>query len=233
MEVNNVKLDWSAILENEISYYEKVLDSSNIREMYSGIIAMLDQNNLKSRVIISNNVVVAYAFLIRPNDFSDRIYAHIGFVNDIAANTTRLDTLITWARNEARYSGLLLLFNAPFNGGTCFTGYVNEKGIESVERVEMTGSTRVSGIISKLPDSIKIISLEKADIEQMDGSLIEAFREEREYILIACTVNIALKYFLIQFTFQASETGEYRITVGSRLQDLLQFFSLFFCIFLF
>ena len=185
MEVNNVKLDWSAILENEISYYEKVLDSSNIREMYSGIIAMLDQNNLKSRVIISNNVVVAYAFLIRPNDFSDRMYAHFGFETDTAASTTRLDTLITWARNEARYSGLLLLFNAPFNGGTCFTGYVDEKGIESVERVEMTGSTRVSGILSKLPDSIKIISIEKADIEQMDRSLIEAFREEREYILIS------------------------------------------------
>ena len=58
MEVNNVKLDWSAIFENEISYYEKVLDSSNIREMYSGIIAMLDQNNLKSRVITDGTRVL-------------------------------------------------------------------------------------------------------------------------------------------------------------------------------
>lgn len=185
MEVNNVKLDWSAILENEISYYEKVLDSSNIREMYSGIITMLDQNNLKSRVIISDNVVVAYAFLIRPNDFSDRMYAHFGFETDIAVNTTRLDTLITWARNEARSSGLLLLFNAPFNGGKCFTDYVKEKGIDVIERVEMKGSTKPSGIGSRLPDHLSLISIEMADIEEMDRSLIEAFREEREYILIS------------------------------------------------
>lgn len=185
MEVNNVKLDWSAILENEISYYEKVLDSSNIREMYSGIIAMLDQNNLKSRVIISGNVVVAYAFLIRPNDFSDRMYAHFGFETDIAVNTTRLDTLITWARNEARSSGLLLLFNAPFNGGKCFTDYAKERGIDVIERVEMKGSTKSSGIRSMLPDHISLISIEMADIEEMDRSLIEAFREEREYILIS------------------------------------------------
>ena len=185
MELNNVKLDWSVILENEISYYEKVLDSSNVREMYSGIIAMLVQNNLKSRVIISNNVVVAYAFLIRPNDFSDRIYAHFGFNSEMAANTTRLDTLIAWAINDARSSGLLLLFNAPFNGGKCFSDYVKEKGIESIERVEMKGSTEVSGIGSKLPDYANLVMIENADIQEMDRSLIEAFKGEREYILIS------------------------------------------------
>lgn len=189
MEVNNVKLDWSAILENEISYYERVLDSSNVREMYSGIIALLNENNLKSRVILSNNSVVAYAFLIRPNDFSDRLYAHFGFESDIDVNTTRLDTLITWARNEARSARLLLLFNAPFNGGKSFTDYVTERGIDVIERVEMKCSTKLSGITAKIPGHVKVISIERAEIEEMDRSLIEAFREEREYILISKNKN--------------------------------------------
>ena len=46
MEINNVKLDWGAILEGQIRHLESVYPDLDVRKSYKGIVDLLNSNKL-------------------------------------------------------------------------------------------------------------------------------------------------------------------------------------------
>ena len=102
MELNNVKVEWGQVLEPEIVHNEKQHPDLPVREMYRWVISDLDNNRIRSRVIMSLNKVIGYAFLYSATGFSDRNFASFGFMDPVTANGERSCLLIDWAIGECR-----------------------------------------------------------------------------------------------------------------------------------
>ncbi len=186
MELSNVKVDWENVLDPEIQQNEKLHPDLPVRDMYRWVIDDLNNNRMRSRVIMSLDRVIGYAFLYPATGFSDRYFASFGFKDPLSANTERSNILLDWAIRECRKENRKLLFNEPFNTGPEFHASMDERGIRSLKRVEMTanpGSFRFSSM--NLPDGYTRTGVQSADLSAYSDALYSAFKSEDESILIS------------------------------------------------
>ena len=73
--------------------------------MYRWVIDDLNSNRMRSRVIMSVDKVIGYAFLYPATGFSDRNFASFGFLDPVAANRERSILLLDWAIAECTKEG--------------------------------------------------------------------------------------------------------------------------------
>ncbi|MHB8361609.1 MAG: hypothetical protein ACYDDC_07405, partial [Thermoplasmataceae archaeon] len=75
MELNNTRIDWVKILEEQKEHHMKLYPDAGIEASYYDLIDLLNENRIPSRVIIKDGNVCAYTFYIDSSGESDRIYA--------------------------------------------------------------------------------------------------------------------------------------------------------------
>jgi GNAT superfamily N-acetyltransferase len=186
MELNNVKVEWRHVLEPEIEYNEKKHPDLPVREMYRWVISDLDNNRIRSRVIMSLNKVIAYSFLYSATGFSDRNFASFGFMDPVTANRERSFLLIDWAISECRKDRKKLIFNEPFNAGDDFRSCMEERGIRMLHRVEMSiDPKKLKDLKKQMPDSYSTVPINSVDPGSFADALSLAFGKEDESVLIA------------------------------------------------
>ena len=186
MELNNVKVEWRHVLEPEIEYNEKKHPDLPVREMYRWVISDLDNNRIRSRVIMSLNKVIGYAFLYSATGFSDRNFASFGFMDPVTANRERSFLLIDWAIGECRKDRRKLIFNEPFNAGDDFHSCMEERGIRMLHRVEMSiDPKKFKDLKKQIPASYSTVQMNAVDPGSFADALSLAFRKEDESVLIA------------------------------------------------
>ena len=185
MELNNVKVEWHSVLEPEIQHNEKQHPDLPVREMYRWVIDELNNNRIRSRVIMSVDRVIGYAFIYPATGFSDRNFASFGFTDPVTANRERSILLLDWAMAECTKDGRKLLFNDPFNAGITFHECMDERQIGVLHRVEM-GLHPKEFVEQKkdLPKVYSIVSSMSVDPGALVEALYLAFKDEDESILI-------------------------------------------------
>ena len=186
MELNNVKIEWQLVLEPEIQHNEKQHPDLPVREMYHWVIDELNINKIRSRVIMSLDRVIGYAFLYPATGFSDRNFASFGFIDPVTANRERSFILLDWAIAECRKDGRKLLFNEPFNAGSTFHACMDDRGIRMLHRVEMSIDPKFFVNQKKeLPNDYSIALSKSMDSAALAEALYLAFKNEDESVLIS------------------------------------------------
>ncbi len=185
MEISNVKLNWSQILESEISHNEQLYPEINVREMYAWIISELDQNRCKSRVIVSQNKVIGYAFIYAPSGYSDRYFLSLGFVTPEDSNEERFQLLMDWGRLEARSSHKKLLFNTPYNCSNMLDTLSSKFDAIKIHRVQMQHKSPFAGPEINYPAGIKAVAPSEVAPEDLAEAEYSAYEDEKESVLLS------------------------------------------------
>ncbi|MGC8514685.1 MAG: GNAT family N-acetyltransferase [Thermoplasmata archaeon] len=181
-----MKVEWQLVLEPEILHNEKQHPDLPVRDMYRWVIDDLNKNRIRSRVIMSIDKVIGYAFLYPATGFSDRNFASFGFIDPVTANRERSFILLDWAITECRKDGRKLLFNEPFNAGNTFHACMDERGIRILHRVEMSLDPKEFVDQKKeLPNGYSTMLSMSADPAALAEALYLAFKGEDESVLIS------------------------------------------------
>lgn len=113
--MSNVKIDWAPILEGYIQYLEKKYSDIPVRPSFSSIIDELNNNKVKSRVILKGIEVAAYAYIIESREESDRMFGSVGFTDSKYCTDDRLNNLMHWILDEARKINKFVMMDEIFN----------------------------------------------------------------------------------------------------------------------
>lgn len=184
MDIENVKLPWNEILESYISYYENLRPELNIRTHMAPIIADLNENKIKSRVILSTGKVACYAFYLQPDSMSDRNYGVIGFVSEEVYESDRLINLLDWLYAESGREGRMVMINEIFNArdyDTILTG----KGFQKIERDQMELVLRNLPELGLQPEgsSLETATIDASSINEFIGMHEISFAGTKDSVL--------------------------------------------------
>ena len=187
MELNNVKLDWNGILEKQINKLQEKYPENNIRQAYSQIISLLNENKIKSRVIANGNRVICYSFMIDYSGFNDRLYAILGFEDVSYADSKRAENLLTWIESEARKENKSVVIGDIYNCNETVSDLLLEHGFYKMERIRLklalgdyfptsaeNFSHEFNGIFSVTPASYS-------------DAQFDAYKDEKDILLFAST----------------------------------------------
>jgi GNAT superfamily N-acetyltransferase len=137
MDMKNVKLDWAPILEGQIKHLESLYPEIPVRKSFENLIHELNENKIKSRVILSGINVAAYAFIAPSGDYGDRLYGSLGFTNPSFATQDRLANLIMWLEDTARIQKKYLMVDRIYNADELGGSYLESNGFTKFKRDRM------------------------------------------------------------------------------------------------
>lgn len=137
MKLDNYRLNWDVILKKEIDFLSKKYPDIDIRGSYTSIINLLNENKIKSRIILNKNEFIGYAYVMDSSDKSDRLYADIGFISPKKITEARLKELFDWLTGIARESKKKLMLNQIFNGNEISDKYLETLGFKTIIRKRM------------------------------------------------------------------------------------------------
>jgi GNAT superfamily N-acetyltransferase len=137
MKLDNYRLNWDVILKKEIDFLSKKYPDIDIRGSYTSIINLLNENKIKSRIILNKNEFIGYAYVMDSSDKSDRLYADIGFISQKKITEARLKELFDWLIGIAKESRKKLMLNQIFNGNEISDKYLETLGFKTIIRKRM------------------------------------------------------------------------------------------------
>ncbi|MEM0156961.1 MAG: GNAT family N-acetyltransferase [Thermoplasmataceae archaeon] len=184
MEISNVKIDWAPILEGQIKYLEDIYPDAAIRETYRDIIERLNENKIKSRIIINGITVAGYAFVIESALLNDRIYGSLGFTDGAFATEERIRTLVEWAENIAKAQGKYLMINEIFRAEDTSEKFLTERGYTMVKRSKMEISLdEFSHAGEKYPKEFEILPAIGSGYQEYSRAEFDAYAGTPDMIL--------------------------------------------------
>ncbi len=186
MDIENVKVDWSPVLESQISSLENKFPGRGIRENFAKIIEDLNENRIKSRLILSNRDPAGYAYYIVPEGMSDRILGNVGFVDQKYATGDRTENLMNWLTAEAKSANRFPMINDVFNGSEQSHEVLARLGFTRMERAMMEISLRqVSEKEPIIPPGYRIEGLANMNIEEYSAAEVSAYQGSEDEILFS------------------------------------------------
>lgn len=184
MDLKNVRIDWGPILEGQIKHLESMYPDIPVRKSYSAVIEALNQNKLKSRVILSGITVSAYAFITPSKDLTDRIYGSMGFTDPAFASEERVTNLLSWLEDSAKARGKHLMLNEVYNAEEVSEKVMLSRGLKKFVRNRLYLDLTKAGIAQPNPVvEYQEIPLRKLKIENYADSEFEAFSGTPDEIL--------------------------------------------------
>lgn len=211
MDINNVKLDWEPILEGQIKHLEALYPDIPVRKSFAPVIAALNSNQIKSRVILSGINVSAYAFLTPSTDLTDRVYGSAGFTNPDFVNEERVSTLLSWMEDAARIQNRILMLNEIYNAEEQSDKFFSDRGYKKFVRQRLTYS--LSKCDKKPAESFQEfteIPLKKLKADAYSDAEFDAFLGSDDEILF----NLGNRRERIGFT-KGIFTGKYGAVIES------------------
>jgi predicted GNAT family N-acyltransferase len=137
MKLDNYRLNWDVILKKEIDFLSKKYPDIDIKGSYASIVTLLNENKIRSRIIMHKNELVGYAYIMDSNDKSDRLYADIGFISSKKINEERLGELFEWLIGIASEEKKKLMLNSIYNGNDLSDQYLIKSGFKTIIRKRM------------------------------------------------------------------------------------------------
>lgn len=186
--MNNVKINWAPILEEYIEHLEEKYPNIPVRSSFSLIIDDLNNNRIKSRVILKGAEVAAYAYIIESSEQTDRAFVSIGFIDRKYANDERLRNLIDWAQEEVKKKGKFIMMNEIFNGGEAAEVVLNELDFRKLVRDRMDLSLK--DIVTEkveVPSDLLVSGLEGVNVKEYADAEYDAYLGSEDEILFSST----------------------------------------------
>ncbi len=184
MEISNVKVDWAPILEGQIKYLENIYPDAAIRETYHDIIERLNENKIKSRLIINGITVAGYAFVIESSLLNDRIYGSLGFTDRAFATDERVRVLVEWAENIARSQGKYLMINEIFRAEDVSEKFLIDRGYTMVKRGRMEVTLdEFKSVEEKYPKEFEILPVIGTSYQEYSRAEFDAYAGTPDIIL--------------------------------------------------
>ncbi|MEM0139922.1 MAG: GNAT family N-acetyltransferase [Ferroplasma sp.] len=116
MKLENYRLNWDIILKKEVDFLSKKYPDIDIKNSYSSIISLLNENKIQSKIILDRKEFIGYAYIMAPADKSDRLYADIGFISPKKITEERVKIFFDWLIEIASKNKKKLMLNPIFNG---------------------------------------------------------------------------------------------------------------------
>lgn len=184
MDMDNMKINWAPVLESQIAYLEEKFPDRHIREMFQGVIEDLNENKVKSRLIVSGEKPAGYAYYRIPENMSDRILGNVGFVDVEAANSERAENLLGWLIAEAKSMGRFVMINEIFNGNRETAVVLEKIGFSCIEREMMHMPLgNVPGETPSVDHGYSLESLDRLNIQEYSGKEKEAYVGSSDEVL--------------------------------------------------
>ncbi|HKJ96615.1 MAG TPA: hypothetical protein VJ944_02595, partial [Thermoplasmataceae archaeon] len=186
MELDNVKINWAPILESQISSLEEKFPGRGIRETFNKIIEDLNENRIKSRLIMSNKEPAGYAYYVMPESMTDRILGNVGFVDGKFASGERAENLLGWLLNESKSMGRFAMINDIFNGTEESSRVLEKMGFGRMERSMMEIPLKeVPESDPVVPERYRVESLNNMNIEEYLSAQISAYQGSEDELLFS------------------------------------------------
>ncbi len=138
MNTDNYKLRWDLILKKEIDYLSKKYPDIDVKNNYTSIINLLEENKLKSKIIVNKNEFIGYAYVMNSAEKKDRLYADVGFISNKKINEDRLKTFFDWLIDISKKEKKKILLNPIFNGNDATDKYLINVGFKKMIRKKMS-----------------------------------------------------------------------------------------------
>ena len=188
MEISNVKIDWAPILEGQIKYLEEIYPDVAIRETYRDIIERLNENKIKSRIILNGINVAGYAFVMESSLLSDRIYGSLGFTDSAFASDVRIRNLVEWAENIAKAQGKYLMINEIFRAEEASVKLLSDIGYTRVRRDRMEISLDEFNMKSEnYPQEFEVLPITNTTYQEYSKAEFDAYAGTLDSILFHTT----------------------------------------------
>ncbi|WP_337860482.1 GNAT family N-acetyltransferase [Ferroplasma sp.] len=175
MKLDNYRLNWDLILKKEIEFLSKKYPDIDIKGSYTSIINLLNENKIRSRIIMHKNQFIGYAYIMDSQDKSDRLYADAGFVSPKKITDERVNELFTWLIGIAKESRKKLMLNQIFNGNEISDKYLVKCGFKTIVRKRM--AIDLNDYSYKKMDNINEVSgIEDLNLDLYADAEYEAFK---------------------------------------------------------
>jgi predicted GNAT family N-acyltransferase len=175
MKLDNYRLNWEVILKKEIDFLSKKYPDIDIRGSYASIINLLNDNKIRSRIILNKNEFIGYAYVMDSADKSDRLYADIGFISSKKINDERLKELFDWLISISNESKKKLMLNQIFNGNELSTKYLEKHGFRTIVRKRMVMDLNTYSY-RKNTEDYDISGIEGLNMDLYSDAEYEAFK---------------------------------------------------------
>lgn len=184
MEISNVKIDWAPILEGQIKYLEEIYPDVAVRETYRDIIERLNENKIKSRIILNGITVAGYAFVMESTLLDDRVYGSLGFTDSTFATDERVRNLVEWAENIAKARGKYLMVNEIFRAEEKSEKLLTDSGYTMVRRDRMELSLDEFSLRSEgYPKEFEVLPVTGATYQEYSRAEFDAYSGTPDIIL--------------------------------------------------
>lgn len=184
MDLENIKMDWAPILESYISSLEGLYPDVPVRESFKQVIESLNNNELKSRVILSGVNVAGYAYIIESREKTDRLYGSVGFIEEKYCTEDRLGNLIDWLSAEAKKSNKYIMINEVFNGKDAASKVLRDKGFKRIvrEKMELDLNSFMEEKRS-YPDYVQASGINNLKVKEFSRAEYSAYQDSGDIIL--------------------------------------------------
>jgi GNAT superfamily N-acetyltransferase len=184
MKLDNYRLNWDIILKKEIDFLSKKYPDIDIKGSYSSVVNLLNENKIKSRIILKKNEFIGYAYIMDSADKNDRLYADIGFISSKKITEERLKELFDWLMGIAKTARKKLMLNQVFNGNEISNKYLAKLGFKTITRKRMVIDLNAYAY-KKLNEECDISGIADLNIELYSDAEYEAFKYTSDKFLFS------------------------------------------------
>ncbi|WP_237265243.1 GNAT family N-acetyltransferase [Thermoplasma sp. Kam2015] len=186
--MENVKLRWDLILRPYIDFVEKNYPDITNEEKFRILTDRLTNNEIKNRVLLHDNDVVAYAFYV-DSVYGDRCIGNIGFLDEKYFNEARVSNLLNWI--EINSDDRMIFLDEIFNASEDAERVLKDRGYSTLSRIRMTAD------LSSIRYGHEEIKFEKFDekmIQEFSDAEFKAFTGTEDQILLPRSREMRVKY---------------------------------------
>ena len=136
LEIENVKINWKPLIAYQKGEYLKRYPFPDIERIFNNLEAMLEENRIPSRVLVTNGRVRGFAYLIDNPLFHGRINGYICFPEPNLYSDESLTGIIKWMISTGiqRKSDVAI---QDISGAAVNDGVIVAEGFEMLERTGM------------------------------------------------------------------------------------------------
>ncbi len=186
IEMENIRVDWAPVLESQVAELEENFPGRGVRDIFQGIIEDLNENRIKSRLILSGKDPAGYAYYRHSRSMSDRILGNAGFVDEKYSTPERCRTLIGWLAEEGRSQDKIIMLNDVFNGAAAGREVLEEMGFGRLEREMMEISLReFREGAAQLPEGYTLTGIEGMNVDDYLSAEISAYKGSEDELLFS------------------------------------------------
>lgn len=181
-EINNVKIDWKAILSDQIKELSQKYGEQMVSEYYEPLIRMLSENRIPSRVVIRKGKVSAYGYILNSELSDDRKIGFIGFSNEENHSSEDLKIITKFFEEKCQEKTSFLIIDGIYNNP--FPDLMKELDYNMIKRVKMIRDVDNSFKNINISEDKNIVPLSDFKVDDLNLFQEEQYSKETDSVLL-------------------------------------------------